>query len=62
MFHERTKHIDVWYHFVCDIIGRGDIVVAKINTHDNLADMMMKILPIAKFEHCLDLGKIVKAW
>ncbi|KAG8500695.1 hypothetical protein CXB51_002843 [Gossypium anomalum] len=26
MFHERTKHIDVRYHFVHDIIARGDIV------------------------------------
>ncbi|KAG8498690.1 hypothetical protein CXB51_005073 [Gossypium anomalum] len=30
MFHERTKHIDVRYHFVRDIIARGDIVVSKI--------------------------------
>ncbi|KAG8475448.1 hypothetical protein CXB51_032200 [Gossypium anomalum] len=55
MFHERTKHIDVRYHFVRDIIARGDIVVSKINTHENLADMMTKSLPITKFEHCLDL-------
>ncbi|KAG8474901.1 hypothetical protein CXB51_031552 [Gossypium anomalum] len=55
MFHERTKHIDVRYHFVCDIIARGDIVVSKISTHENPADMMTKSLPITKFEHCLDL-------
>ncbi|KAG8480749.1 hypothetical protein CXB51_025125 [Gossypium anomalum] len=55
MFHERIKHIDVWYHFVRDIIARGDIVVSKISTHENPADMMTKSLPITKFEHCLDL-------
>jgi hypothetical protein len=55
MFHERTKHIDVRYHFVREIIARGDIVVSKISTHDNPADMMTKSLPITKFEHCLDL-------
>ncbi|KAG8472509.1 hypothetical protein CXB51_035268 [Gossypium anomalum] len=55
MFHERTKHIDVWYHFVRDIIAHGDIVVSKIRTYENLVDMMTKSLPIAKFEHCLDL-------
>ena len=32
MFHERMKHIDVMYHFVCDIIAYGDIVVIKIVT------------------------------
>ncbi|KAG8485167.1 hypothetical protein CXB51_021347 [Gossypium anomalum] len=55
MFHERTKHIDVRYHFVRDIITRGDIVLSKISTHENPADMMTKSLPITKFEHCLDL-------
>ncbi|KAG8482954.1 hypothetical protein CXB51_021884 [Gossypium anomalum] len=55
MFHERTKHIDVRYHFVRDIIARGDIVLSKISTHENPADMMTKSLPITKFEHCLEL-------
>ncbi|PHT63178.1 hypothetical protein T459_32987 [Capsicum annuum] len=55
IFHERTNHIDVWYHFVGEIISRGDIVVNKISTHDNFVDMMTKTLPSAKFEHCLDL-------
>ncbi|KAG8480197.1 hypothetical protein CXB51_024909 [Gossypium anomalum] len=55
MFNERTKHIDVRYHFVRDIIACGDIVVSKISTHENPADMMTKSLPITKFEHCLDL-------
>ncbi|KAG8490975.1 hypothetical protein CXB51_014094 [Gossypium anomalum] len=58
MFHERTKHIDVRYHFVCDVIARGDIVVSKISTHENPADMMTKSLPITKFEHCLDLAGV----
>ncbi|KAG8489015.1 hypothetical protein CXB51_016942 [Gossypium anomalum] len=55
MFHKRIKHINVRYHFVHDIIARGDIVVSKISTHENPADMMTKSLPITKFEHCLDL-------
>ncbi|KAG8477010.1 hypothetical protein CXB51_030151 [Gossypium anomalum] len=55
MFHERTKYIDVRYHFVRDIIAHGDIVVSKISTHENPTDMMTKSLPITKFEHCLDL-------
>ena len=52
MFHERTKYINVRYHVVYDIIAHGDIVVSKVGTGDNLADMMIKSLPIAKFVHC----------
>ncbi|KAG8501668.1 hypothetical protein CXB51_004714 [Gossypium anomalum] len=55
MFHERTKHIDARYHFVREIITRGDIVMSKISTHENPVDMMTKSLPITKFEHCLNL-------
>ena len=39
MFHERTKHIDVRYHFVRKIIAHGDVVVSQVRTQDNLADM-----------------------
>ena len=55
MLHEMTKHIDVRYHFVHEVIARGDIVVSKVSTHDNLADMMTKTLPVTKFEQCLGL-------
>ncbi|PON46548.1 hypothetical protein PanWU01x14_250800 [Parasponia andersonii] len=55
MFHERTKHIDVRYHFVRDIIARGNIIVSKVSTHDNSADIMTKTLSGDKFKHCLDL-------
>ena len=55
MFHDRTKHIDVRYHFVLEIIARGDIVVSKVGTQDNPANIMTKSLPIAKFVHCSNL-------
>lgn len=58
MFYERTKHIDVWYHFVRNIIASGDIVMDKVSTHNNLADIMTKSLPVAKFKHCLNLVSI----
>lgn len=32
MFYERTKHIDMWYYFVRDVIAHGDIVVSQVST------------------------------
>ena len=55
MFYKMTKHIDVRYHFVCEIIALGDIVVSQVGTQDNPVDMMTKSLPIAKFVHCSNL-------
>ncbi|KAK1693822.1 hypothetical protein QYE76_010519 [Lolium multiflorum] len=48
MFHERTKHIDVKYHYVRDIVAQGKLKVCKISTHDNPADMMTKPVPISR--------------
>ena len=55
LFHEKTKHIDVLYHFVREVIAHGDIVVSKVSTHDNRANMITKALPVTKFEYCIDL-------
>ena len=55
MYHERTKHIDVKYHFIRDTIAEKKVLIQKINTKDNPADMFTKALPVYKFKQCLDL-------
>ena len=52
MLHERTKHIDMRYHFIRGVVAKGDVKVCKISTHDNPADMMTKPVLVAKFELC----------
>ncbi|GJS90771.1 retrovirus-related pol polyprotein from transposon TNT 1-94 [Tanacetum coccineum] len=42
MFHERTKHINVRYHFIREIVESKEIGVAKIGTKDNAADAFTK--------------------
>lgn len=53
--HARTKHIDVRFHFVREIIDEGDILLEKIGTADNPADMMTKVVTGVKFQRCVDL-------
>ena len=55
MFHERTKHIDVKYHYVRDVVTKGKLKVCKISTHDNPSHMMTKPVPATKFELCSGL-------
>ena len=52
--HARTKHIDVRFHFIREIISKGDIRLLKIGTGDNPADMLTKVIAREKFWHCLD--------
>ena len=55
MFHVRTKHIEMRYHFIGGIIAQGDVKILKINTHDNPTNMMTKPVPTTKFEICSSL-------
>lgn len=58
VYHARTKHINVIYHFVRDVIEDGDIFLMKVHTDENPADMLTKVVPCGKFKHCLDLLNI----
>ena len=59
MFHERTKHIDIKFRFVRDVIEEGELKVCKISTHDNSTDMLTKPVPVAKFELCSSLVGLI---
>ena len=48
--HKKGKHIETKYHIIRDIVGRGDVVVAKIDSASNLADPFTKALPQRTFE------------
>ena len=56
--HQRTKHIDVRYHFVREIIDEQEIILKKIDTKENPADMLTKVVSGIKFRHCLSLINI----
>nr|GEW33680.1 retrovirus-related Pol polyprotein from transposon TNT 1-94 [Tanacetum cinerariifolium] len=58
-FHSKTKHIKVRHHFVRDIVEIGEVIIDKIHTNDNPADMLTKVLTPTKFKHCLDLVGVI---
>ena len=49
-FHNRTKHIDVQYHFVREKFEAGDIVPVYVNTKEQQADIFTKALPRNRFQ------------
>ena len=53
--HERTKHIDVMYHF---LRSETRIKVKRVGTADNPVNMFTKLVLQSKFQHCLNLLKI----
>ena len=51
VYHAKTKHIDVRFHFIQEILDEGDIKLKKIHTKENPADMLNKAVPRVKFAH-----------
>jgi len=49
IFHARTKHVKVDYHFVRDRVTKKEIQIHFIFSHDQLADVLTKSLPTAPF-------------
>ncbi|KAH9782975.1 hypothetical protein KPL71_009140 [Citrus sinensis] len=49
VFHSRTKHIGVQYHFVREVVEDGSVDLQKIHTKENLADVLTKPINTDKF-------------
>jgi histone deacetylase 1/2 len=49
IFHGRTKHIEVDYHFVRERVARKALDVHFVSTHDQLADVLTKPLVVQSF-------------
>ena len=55
--HKRGKHIERKYHLIPEIVNRGDVIVTKIPTLDNLADPFTKTLTEKQFfKHVEGIG------
>ena len=48
MFHDRSKHIEIRYHFIRDQVQRGAVQLQYIPTDDQVADILTKALPRGK--------------
>ena len=56
MFHKRTKHIDVRYHWIRDAIEDGLFELDKVHTDDNGSDMLTKPLAREKLKVCCSIA------
>jgi hypothetical protein len=51
VLHQRTKHIDIKYHFVRERVEMGDVKLIHIASEDQLADLLTKPLVKPKIEN-----------
>lgn len=50
VFHGRSKHIDIRYHFIRECVERGEIVIKHVRTDMQRADVLTKAMTTVKFE------------
>ncbi|KAH9723693.1 hypothetical protein KPL70_007207 [Citrus sinensis] len=51
VFHARTKHVEVHYHFVREKVLQKEIEMRQVKTDEQIADLFTKSLSVGKFEH-----------
>jgi len=56
VLHDRSKHIDIKFHFLRDCIDRGQIVIEFVETSRQLADILTKTLGRLRF---MELRKMI---
>ena len=52
VYHDRTKLIDLWYHFIRKLLKDGVFSQLKIHTSQNPVDMLTKVITVEKLRSC----------
>ena len=58
MFHAHTKHIDVRYHFIKEVLEDVLVTLIKVNTSQNPADALTKWLSKAQHQLCIQMVRV----
>jgi hypothetical protein len=62
VFHDRSKHIEIKYHYIRDMVQRKTIHMQYLPTHEQIADIFTKPLAKKKFEYFYErLGLVENA-
>jgi hypothetical protein len=51
VFHDKSKHIEIKYHYIRDMVQRKTVHVQYISTHEQIVDIFTKPLAKTKFEY-----------
>ena len=60
VFHDRSKHIEIRYHFIRDYVQRGVVGLQYISTNEQVAEILAKPFGRGKHIHFRDKMGVVK--
>ena len=51
VFHDKSKHIEINYHYIKDMVQRGAVKLQYVTTEEQISDVLTKPLARVKFEY-----------
>jgi hypothetical protein len=54
VFHDKSKHIEIQYHYIHDMVQRGAIKLQYVGIDEQVVDVLTKPLSHVKFEYFRD--------
>ena len=61
MFHDKSKHIEIKFHYILDMVHRGVVQLQYVSIEEQVVDVLTNPLSHVKFEYFGDkLGVIRK--
>ena len=51
VFHDKSKHIEIKYHYIRDLVQRGAVKLQYVATEEQIADVLMNPLARVKFKY-----------
>jgi hypothetical protein len=51
VFHDKSKNIEIKYHYIRDMVQRKEVHVQYLPTHEQIPDIFTKLLAKTKFEY-----------
>jgi hypothetical protein len=50
VFHDESKHIEIWYHFIRDMMQRGAVKLQYVGTNEQVVDLASVSCKVCTFE------------
>ena len=51
VFHDKSKHIKIKYHYIMDMVHRGEVKLQYVATDEQIVDVLTNPLAKVKFEY-----------
>ena len=54
VFHDKSKHIEIKYHYIRDMVQRGAVKFQYVATEEQIANVLTKPLDRVKFKYFME--------